>query len=256
MSWWNNAYLFRKEIFISLSDTTSDISSLIEVDINLAASVTNKTVNAGTYSDVEVVHESDDATPTQTVLGRSINENGTKLFFESNVALPDTGKFYMYYGNSKLINAPIRPAYNLDLFPLTTNYDGEDVTYTRPNEHWIDGSSFTQNSRATFAFSGSQIKVNGVKGPDAGIASISIDNAEPDEVDLYQNTETDTTIYTKTGLSKAFRHTIAITVTGAQNVSSLGKIVKITSFQHPGAAIALLGGEENNKAFWITTFGV
>ncbi len=256
MSWWNNAYLFRKKISISLSSNTSDISSLIEVDVNLPNLAVNNTVIAGSYSDVEIVHESGDATPTQTVLGRDISEDGTKIFFESNVALPDTGNFYMYYGNSKLINTPSRPAYNLNLYPLTTNYDGENVTYTRPNEHWIDGSSFTQNSRATFVFSGSQIKLYGFKGPDAGVALISVDNAEPDEVDLYKSTETNTNIYTKTGLSKDFSHVISITVTGKQNVSSLGKIVKITSFQYPGAAIALLGGEENNKAFWATTFGV
>lgn len=265
MAWWNSSYLFRKEISLSLSDTTSAVNSLIEVDVNFLSLAANNTVISGKegdatpiedYSDVEVVHESADATPVQTVLGRAITDSDTKLYFESNVALPDTGKFYMYYGNATLANAPTRPSYTLDLYPLTTNYDGVGISYTRPNEHWIDGSSFTANSRATFEFSGSQIQINGVKGPDAGIALVSVDGADPDTVDLYQSTEATTSIYTKTDLSKTSSHVITVTVSAEQNLASLGSNVKITSFQYPGAAIASLGQEENDQTLWATSFGV
>ena len=265
MVWWNSNYLFRKKISLSLSSEISPINSLIQVDVNFVNLAAKNTVISGKesdatpiedYADVEVIHESADPIPVQTVLGRAISEDDTKLYFQSNVSLPDAGNFYMYYGNPTLFDAPVRPSYTLNLYPLTIDYDGVGVSYTRPNEYWFEGSSFTPNSRATFEFSGSQIAINGVKGPNAGIALISIDNSDPDEIDLYQSTESTGIIYSKTDLSNVFSHTMTITVSGKQNISSSGKNVQIVSFQYPGSAIASLGKEENEQTVWTTSIGV
>jgi hypothetical protein len=252
MTWWNDSYTFRKELAITTLSSGSPVSTLVLATVDFASLIAKGTVRSD-RDDVEVVYETADATPSYTVLGRSFYLS--YLAFESPVELPDTGTFYMYYGNSTLTNQPSRPSYTLDLYPIEVAYDGQGVSYTRPGEHWIDGSSYTVNAVTTFLFSGSQIKVTGIKGPEKGQAVVTIDNGTEEELDFFAETESEQTVYTKTGLTAGVSHEIAFRVSEKKNPASLDKTVTLTKYNYPGSATVSLGVEENDITLWTSFFG-
>lgn len=272
MAWWNTSYLFRKELVLTtIASDSSPESSIVEIDLNISFNISKGTIRSDT-EDIELVHETADASPSYTVLGRDVTQTTNvvgdvgdvwRIRFETNAAIPDTGKVYMYYGNSDLSNQPSRPAYTYRSRPITTSFDDLSVSYTRPEEHWVDGVSFTPNAVATFAFYGPSVEVVFESGTDKGIADIE---AFANAVDIPLGMVWDTynpfvsetsavaTLADSLALS-SLRHEIQITVLGESNPSSLDEVVKILRFEHSGDVTASIGLEELVIEDWVTYTG-
>jgi Big-like domain-containing protein len=115
-----------------------------------------------------------------------------------------------------------------------------DVTYTAGWSLGVDTSrawsagfaavSSTSGAQATFTFTGTSISWIGARGPQTGIASVSLDGVMT-TVDTYFPTEQiQQTVFTATGLADA-SHTLTIAVTGQQNPASQGALVVVDAFE-------------------------
>ena len=80
----------------------------------------------------------------------------------------------------------------------------------------------------TFNFTGTGIKIDGLKGSDKGIAIVIIDK-EFSEVDFYSETTKDAIVFEKTGLTQG-THTISIQTFGMQSNKSTGSSIAINGF--------------------------
>ena len=94
------------------------------------------------------------------------------------------------------------------------------------------GGTYRQNAyttgHASFTFSGTAVKWATIKGPDKGIASVTIDGVSKGKFDLYSATKTPS-VLTFSGLASK-SHTIKIVVTGTKNSASSGYNVPIDAF--------------------------
>ena len=179
MAWWNTAYLNRKEIVVT-SASSAQSGALVQLDIDVAQLVTNGVVRSD-YEDIELVSVSSDATPSYTVLGRDVTSS--VISFEVDQDIGTGNKYYIYYDNPLLTSAPTRPTYTLNLYPLSVAYNGTGVSYTRPQEHWIDGVSTTRNARASFKFYGTNLSIVFESGPQGGLATIQVDSGQEVTID-------------------------------------------------------------------------
>jgi plastocyanin len=89
-------------------------------------------------------------------------------------------------------------------------------------------TSATRNAIASFKFAGTAVTWVTRKGPDQGIASVTIDGGSEGTVDLYAASHQPFS-QTYSGLTSA-PHTIVVTVTGAANPASRGDIVAVDAF--------------------------
>jgi len=114
-----------------------------------------------------------------------------------------------------------------DASPLVTYGYWQGVTDTAAS-----GGTYRQNAfasgHAQFKFSGTAVKWATIKGPDKGIASVTIDGVSKGKFDLYSATKTPS-VLTFSGLSST-SHTIKIVVTGTKNSASSGYNVPIDAF--------------------------
>jgi len=250
MSWWNDTYLNRKEI--SLSSVSNSVSgSLVQVAIASSDLVTNGVVRSD-YEDIEIVYETNDATPSYVVLGRDVT--ASTLYFESYKTLPDSGKVYMYYDNPTLSAAPARPSYAFNLYPVTATYNSPGVSYTRPQEHWIDGASSTRNATASFNFYGTNLSIIFETGPQGGLATVSVDGASPVSIDSYASSVSQLSLYNTTALSSG-KHEVKIKVLGEHNPTSTASTIRLVSFNYAGDITAAALVEEINESNWTSYFG-
>jgi hypothetical protein len=269
MTWWNASYVFRKEIVLStIASSSTPASSFVELITDLTPNITNGTVRSDT-EDIEIVHETADATPSYTVVGRQITlasdtptVDSWEIQFEAPVEIPDTGKVYMYYGNPDLNNQPSRPSYTLDRNPLVVNFNDPQISFTRPEEHWIDGVSFTPNSVATFAFFGTSVNTVFESGPNRGKvlieAFLELGIEQNTTLDTYNETIDIGTVGNSVSAnvdSEGVRHEVKITVLGEKNVSSSSESIKILYFEYSGDAVGSLGLEETELEDWVTYTG-
>jgi hypothetical protein len=90
--------------------------------------------------------------------------------------------------------------------------------------------STTPGAQATFTFTGTAISWVGARGPQTGIARVSLDGVFVAEVDTYSATEQiQAAVFTATGLTDA-SHTLMIEVTGRQNAASTSALVVVDAF--------------------------
>ncbi len=114
---------------------------------------------------------------------------------------------------------------------------------------WSGGSAAlsTGGAQATLTFAGTSISWVGFRGPQAGIARVSVDGVFAAEVDSFSNSEwVQPTTFRKTGLSPG-NHTLTIEATGRKNPSATNSYVVVDAFdlvpsptvvenQQPGSA--------------------
>lgn len=89
-------------------------------------------------------------------------------------------------------------------------------------------ASATKGANVTFKFTGTGITWVTRKGPDQGIASVTIDGKSKRNVDLYA-TSAQSFSQSYSGLASK-KHTIVITVTGTKDAGSTGKRVAVDAF--------------------------
>src|SRR6266568_1054028 len=106
-----------------------------------------------------------------------------------------------------------------------------DVTYT---------AGCTPGAQATFTFTGTSISWIGARGPQTGIARVSLDGVVT-TVDTYSPTEQiQQAVFTATGLADA-THALTIGVTGDQNAASTSPLVVVDALEVTSSGIQIQG---------------
>jgi bacillopeptidase F len=128
--------------------------------------------------------------------------------------------------------------------PTITRFEETDpaVTYTAgwsqgdTSRTWSGGTAAlaaAAGAQATFTFTGTSVSWIGFRGPQAGIARVSLDGAFVTEVDTFSPTEqVQAAVFTTTGLSDA-THTLTIEVTGQKNAASTNTFIVVDAFDAP-----------------------
>ncbi len=125
-----------------------------------------------------------------------------------------------------------------------------DVTYTAGWSLGVDTSrawsagfaavSSTPGAQATFTFTGTSISWIGARGPQTGIARVSLDGVVT-TVDTYSPTEQiQQAVFTATGLADA-THALTIGVTGDQNAASTSPLVVVDALEVTSSGIQIQG---------------
>jgi hypothetical protein len=108
---------------------------------------------------------------------------------------------------------------------------------------WSGGTatvSTAPGAQATLTFTGTSVSWIGGRGPDTGIARISLDGIFLTEVDTYSKTvEVRVPMFAATGLANA-RHTLTIEVTGGQNASAASDRIFVDAFDVPAVTVSRL----------------
>lgn len=108
--------------------------------------------------------------------------------------------------------------------------DGEVTPLYDKSNSW----SSTSGSTATFRFTGTSVKLYGVKHSKAGIASVSIDGGSGTRVDMYSAARKGNQLFfERSGLRKA-EHKIVVTVTGDHNPASSGAVINLDRVGYVG----------------------
>lgn len=250
MSWWNSYYSFRKPLELSSVETLA-ADHIVTLSLDVAAMVSAGKVLSD-YSDLEVIF--DDGS-TATALSREVDDLGIEfnLFQELESTSVSTGEYYLYYGNSLLLDIPTRDAFVENLWPIVLESDNTLISYTRPQEHWIEGRSSTTNALATVSFSGRNVRIKSDTDNDQGIMEVRIDNEPWEEVSLYSlDTDAGAVVYERTELRNG-RHTLQIRVSGRKSPSSTGVEVNIVSVDYAGMVNIAVGSEEiKAETVWNT----
>jgi hypothetical protein len=90
--------------------------------------------------------------------------------------------------------------------------------------------STTPGAQATLTFNGTSISWIGYRGPDAGIARVSLDGVLVGEVDLYySDARTQAIVFTSPSLADA-NHTLSIEATGLKNAAASDTRVVVDAF--------------------------
>ena len=124
--------------------------------------------------------------------------------------------------------------------------------------------SNTTGASTTFTFVGTQAQLFGVRGPDEGIASVSIDGGTAIDVDAYTPIRTeDVPLFTSTLLPSG-THTLTITVTGTKNASATNDYLtvdravigsQIIGFNIDDSQTGTGTNQINFSSGWTTTSG-
>jgi VCBS repeat-containing protein len=101
----------------------------------------------------------------------------------------------------------------------------------QPYSEGTAAESATQGDQATFTFTGTSVSWIGFRGPQTGIARITLDgNVVTDSFDTFSSTEApQSTVFTMSGLA-AGSHTLTIEATGSKNPASAGTSIVIDAF--------------------------
>jgi len=97
--------------------------------------------------------------------------------------------------------------------------------------------SSTTGSSVTLTFSGKRISWIGAKGPNYGIATVSVDGGPPTSVDLYYGSLRYKQVLWDSGALTDGTHTVRFEVTGNKNASSGGRSVVFDAFDIVGTAL-------------------
>lgn len=256
--WFQNDYVYRRNIELT---SPVSVSAGHPVSVVLPQVLEDNGKVREDYEDIEVVFETDDATPQVILLDRDVEstEDGIKVTFnlhEDIDADTDVGNYYVYHGNLALTNKPSRPTDSFAEWPITILSDTGEVSYTRPGEHWVDGKSNTLNARATFLFYGRKIRVISDLKPVGAIMEVQVDNGDWTSVNLFSRVlEEDQPVFSTEDLDPELRHEIRIRVSGEVDPSSLGDEVNIKSIEYEKSVITTDLGEELRSLAWSSFVG-
>src|SRR5882724_6693191 len=109
----------------------------------------------------------------------------------------------------------------------------------------ITALSTTSGAQATFTFTGTSISWIGARGPQTGIARVSLDGVFITEVDTYSPTEQiQAELFSKTGLANT-PHTLTIQVTGRKNAAAQSALVVVDAFEVTSPGIQIQGTDSS-----------
>lgn len=258
--WLQDEYIYRRKIQL-YSEVDVPAGHPVRVQFKMDLFESGKV--RSDFEDMEIVYLTDDATPVNVVLYREVEQDGNDIFVTFNLyddlVAKETidSRYYLYHGNLGLISPPSREGlYVIEEWPITTDYDDGLIAYTRPGEHWVDGKSSEPNSRATFLFYGTQLRILSDIGFYGAIMEVQIDNGDWEQVDLFSRIEeTDQEVYRTEDLDNTVRHEIRVRVPGESNPSSLGDEVNIKSIEYRKSVVTADLGEELNSLTWSSFVG-
>jgi beta-mannanase len=105
-----------------------------------------------------------------------------------------------------------------------TNCGGCDPTTSYQNGFKY---AYTSGDKTVFTFTGAQVKMYGIRGPGAGIASVSIDGGTATDADLYQaGNQVPGLYYTSPVLTQGV-HTATVSNTGRKNAASSDSTITV-----------------------------
>lgn len=261
--WWNDNYTYRRVIDVEATPTGLPEDHPITSYITKAIIRQGKARTDG--ADIEVLRLADIAPERWVVIDKEIEilddlirvtwNNGYDI--APGMTLGET--YYIYYGNQSLTDAPEVPAtptFHLSEWPVEVLWSDEEISYTRPGEHWIDNIAQEELAKASIYFYGDQIRVFADTGPQWGMAEVQIDNGPWEIVDLHYFTDAlDTVVYTATGLSKGM-HYLRYRMSGRKNPAADDFKINLTKIQYEKFAVGIdLGEEADETLMWSSALG-
>lgn len=250
MPWFNNNYLFRRNLSITTLDT-APTGQVISFNLSTAKMRTDGTDVVAVYVD------STQATPVQTALptGTTITAGSSAAVVNFNLLEPvyttvPFTNYYIYYDNPNLTNAAEPGSYMINDFPITVY--GADIAFTKPGIWWNNGITKQPNAIASFNFYGQAVAITANTGPDYGIASVKIDNQQWYPVDLYsQSPASNQVVWSALNLDDNFHH-LQFKCTGTQNPKATSTQINISSIKYSQFLVVQdLGEEVLDTIVWI-----
>lgn len=261
MTWWNGKYLLRRRVEIEAYAGDIPAGEDISVPLDIEQFIDMNKVRSD-FEDIEVLYQSDDdlatppATPTYIVMSRKVDLNSVTFPLQVDIEKGDvsSGEYWIYYGNPERINAPLRSAYIDNPWPIQVEADNDQITYTRPGEHWVDGRSSIPNAKATFNFTGSNIRLISEYGPNQGKMNVAIDDVVVQTVDLFYPTTVTQVAFSIQGLLDK-DHKIQVFATNEKSPQSIGYEVNISRFEYAESYHSTDGGEDYFASNWVAYSG-
>lgn len=256
ISWWNNNYLFRRAIQLSILDAipvNHPVSFQISNSILLGL---NKVRND--YKDLVVVYYNT-LTNVWTPLSTESSNNNGIITIQFNTYAPvvatSISQYYLYYGNKLLTSAPSLPTFSFNQWPLNVNVDSNKITYQRPGEDWIDAQTGVIGAKAVFTFSGAAVQLIAMTGREYGAVSVQLDSNSQEMITCYRNGQAQPSIiYSSTTLAPGY-HNLRMTNTALYNMTSDSNIFAINTINYLGYISASDMGEEIVSLNWSASTG-
>lgn len=248
LSWWNVSYSFRRKLLIEAPKFVT-AGSPIHVGIVYETYLASNKLRED-FQDIIVVRHVESATPSSNAIPCSYSQDEVRgilrIVFnaeQSFIGLEES--YYLYFNNPRLANEPSVGVFtDSDYAIIATPSDyGSDLTFSRPNEDWVDGSSSMINARAALMFTGSHARLKLVTGPDKGIVELRLDSDDLIYINTYSQIEQTTIVYTTPDIDIG-KHYIRLRVTGEKSPPSDNYIVEMHSFEYSNYLEAFTLGEE------------
>jgi hypothetical protein len=200
------------------------------------------------FGDLEVLHR---VNGNWTRVGRHVEEvdGGLRIRFLvlDEVLAQSSDDYYLYYGAPEMTGAG-RPAFIDNVWPVHVGWDDVQVGYTRPSEDWKNGRSERTQARVTLEFAGTDVRVLGTVGPDAGRAAIRVDEDQAVIADLYSSGALEgAEIFVQHDLA-GLAHKLRLTVLGGRP-GSAGRVT-VEAFEYVAPVTVSDMGEEVLEDAW------
>jgi len=141
--------------------------------------------------------------------------------------------------------------------PWPARLTHDQINYTRPGNHWVDGFSSHRLARATVLIYATAFRVISSTGPDKAIMEVQVNGGRWSPIDLYaeEHTEYDA-VYEEHGLDPYRMNEIRLRVAGRGNVHRIGDSVNIRGIEYVMPLVSQDMGEEvNDNVVWSSSFG-
>lgn len=247
-NWWNSKYFIRRNItFKPDSGTVIEAGYPLFVRYDYVTLINSNKLRSD-LADIQVLYiDRNLATPSWVPIPRNVYLADTGVYIQFNAVEKITTpslEYYVYMGNPTLSNTPVVDQYvPADYIIDTSAASGLGLTYTRPNDDWVNGISQTVNAKATFVFYGVKARLAVQCGPDRGIIEIQVDNNAPFLYDCYRTTESQEYAWTASNLLLG-KHYVRMRATGDKNPSSSDSQIEIVKFMYSRYTQGIDGGEE------------
>lgn len=258
--WWDKSYTYRRILQIQPNNEG------FEIDHPFYAVLGKDSVRQGKIrldaADIEVLQLVQYVPETWAILPKKITMGDSTILVEwaNQIDIPaDTivkDLYYIYYGNSTLVNKPDHFDYEPMQWPVSVAYDSGRLSFTRPGEHWKGSLGVDGEAKATLRFYGSKMRILANVGPDYGIAEVQVDDSEWEQVDLYAPVgASDVEVFLRTNLSLDY-HTVRYRRSGFKAASATGtniNLQKIEYLRHNGVANVM--EEADETLMWGSVIG-
>lgn len=234
--WWDKNWIYRRILQIQPN------AEGFEMDHPLVATVSKQPMRQNKMradaADLEILHLVNEVPETWEILPKKVEilEGFINVYWPNHIEIdPNTivqDTYYIYYGNSDLVDTPVQVAYEPEEWPVSNTPESGKLSWTRPGEHWLDGVAQEDGSKVTLEFYGRNIRLLSDIGPEWGISEIQIDNEEWEQVDLYNPVILeDQEVYQRTDLSIA-THIIRVRRSGFKAASATEYKINIKSIDY------------------------